>query len=440
MFKYLIYIVFIIMCHTHMGYAKEPSELYTHSLHNGLNVIVLEKKTVPVAAVQLWYKVGSYHEKNGIRGMAHLFEHMMFRGSKNIGDEEHSQLIEDLGGDSNAYTADDMTVYIQKLPSKEVELAIKLEAERMERLIIDQKRLSKEKEVVKEEYRWRYENNPNGDLVKQTREILFPKSHYGIGPIGTLDNINGFTKEKCDLFYKTYYSPNNAALIVVGDVNHRDIFRLAETYFNHIPAQNIVKQSPFKPKKHVRKRYKRKSQLPIWTTLFAFYIPETRHPDMYPLTILFRTLSSGQTSRLHRRLVRKKAMADYVYGFDFSLNETGVYAFPAVHKAGVAREIEKEIMDEISQIQKHGITDRELKKNQNQLISGKIFSHYSVTQLARQIGSSLIYKGDPRFFDEDIKRFESVTNEDIIRVANTYFTKKNSIVIEFEPKDENHKK
>lgn len=411
------------------------SNLYHQKLKNGLEVLVYEKKAVPIAAVQMWYDVGSFHEINGIRGMAHFFEHMMFRGSKNIGDEEHSQLIENVGGRSNAYTADDMTVYVQTLPSKHVDLAIKLEAERMEHLIIDEKRLEKEKEVVKEEYRWRYQNNPYGDIQKKTREILFPPTHYGIGPIGTLEDVGAFTILQSQSFYETYYSPNNATLIIVGDVNHKNIFNTVSKYFSHLEEKEIVLSTPFKSKTQFKKNYKKMSQLPMPATLFAYYIPESKHEDLYALTILFKALSAGNGSRLHRHLVRDKEIADYAYGFNFSLKETGVYAFPVIHKKGNENHIQKEIDKLLFNIHKKGLTEYELQKLKNQIIASKTFSQYSVEELARQIGYSLIYKNDPLSFTKDVHLYNKINNEDIKYVARKYFNKRNRVIINFEPKE-----
>lgn len=214
--------------------AAQPS-LEVQSLSNGLKVIVYEDHTAPVVSVNVWYRVGSRNELVGNRGLAHLMEHMMFKGSTNFGPDEHAQIIDRAGGVGNAFTSEDATGYWDKVPLEKFELALELEAERMHNLVLTQENLDSEREVVKEEFRTRIENDPISAAFETFRALAFEGTPYAWAPVGTLDDIDGITLSDLSNFYETYYAPNNAVLVVAGDVTAEGVFELAQEHFGAIP-------------------------------------------------------------------------------------------------------------------------------------------------------------------------------------------------------------
>ncbi len=410
-------------------------EITEHTLQNGLGVLVLEKHTTPVVAVQVWYRVGSHHEWIGVRGIAHLFEHMMFRGSENYGPEEHGRLIQEVGGSANAFTTNDMTVYHQRLPSSELELALKLEAERMHLLKLDEAVLNTELEVVKEEYRM-YENDPYGKVFMKLPKIFYPADHtYSWTPLGIMADLENLSVGDCHDFYDRFYTPNNAVLVVVGDVDTENVFQLAELHFGSITAKEIPPEPDLSllPQDEIR-RFKEKAGVPVPLTGVAFYIPEARHPDIIPLKVLFSILSAGRSSRLHKSLVRDKELAVQAFGVTFVNQGPGVFGCAAAHLPNISsKRIEWAILEEINRVKTEEVTDRELQKAQKRLLAGKVFQRYSVSSLAHSIGSAEVVEGDYRLFQREVEEFGKVTKADILRVANRYFTEANTTIIYIQP-------
>lgn len=407
-----------------------------HILKNGLKVLVLEKHTMPVVAVQVWYRVGSHHEWVGIRGMAHLIEHMMFRGSENYGPEEHSRLINEVGGTDNAFTSEDMTVYHERLPSKELELALKLEAERMHLLKINQEILNTELEIVKEEYRVNYENDPVGEVYMKAQKILYPNHPYNWIALGVMSDLDSITVEDCRNFYDLFYAPNNAVLVVVGDVMAEDVIYLAEQYFGNIPPSEIPPEPDLTlPPKQEIKRFKEKLNLPVPLTAVIFYIPESRHQDIIPLQVLSDILTKGDSSRLVKSLTKDKELAVETLGLTFIFQGPGLLVCAGIHLPNISsKRIERTILEEINKLKTEEVTDQEVQKAQKQFLADKIFERYSAHSLANNIGFAEVVKGDYSLFHRELEEFRKVTKADILRVANKYFTEENATIIYFQPK------
>ncbi|HBG26560.1 MAG: hypothetical protein A2Y10_02010 [Planctomycetes bacterium GWF2_41_51] len=432
----LIIIVLLFIVSTNYSHAAEQQgKIVSHTLNNGLKVLILEKDSMPVVSVQVWYHVGSIDEPNGLKGIAHLFEHMMFRGSKNFGPQEHFQLIKAAGGNCNAYTSDERTVYYERVPSDKLDLVLRLEADRMVWLKLDQNVLDTERQVVMEEYRMRVDNDPIGAIQKDVRKFLFSNNPYEFGPIGKMEDIQNFTVEDCQKFYNTYYSPNNATLVIVGDVKADEAIEMVENRFGFIDSSSI----PARPEiilspKRASVVNKSTTELPVPVSLLSFYTAGARDEDRAALEVLLYSLVDGKSSRLWRSLVKEKKVAEHFTGEYIEGANNGLVIFAAAHLPSMSRKVEKNIWDQLEKIKTSGLEDAEFKKIRNQIRAGNLFEKYYVNQLASTIGYSQVVRGDYEYFYKLDKEIENVTQEDIIRVANKYFNKENVEMVYFEPR------
>ncbi len=413
-------------------------EIVSHTLANGLKVLILEKHTMPVAAVQVWYNVGSADEPNGLKGIAHLFEHMMFRGSKNFGPQDHFRLIKEAGGYCNGATSDETTVYWERIPADKLELILKLEADRMAWLKLDQSILDTERQVVMEEYRLTVDNNPIGSMDKKVRQFLFPGHPYEFGPIGRMEDIAKFSVEDCQKFFSTFYSPNNAVLIIVGDVQAEQVIKMAEAQFGFIKSAKV----PGRPEMIIQKDKisainNAQTDLPIPVTVMAFYTAGARDKDRAALELLFNCLADGRSSRLWKVLVKDKKIAEKFVADQEEGRNNGLMFFAAAHLPHLSGKIQKNILQQLENIKTSGLEDNEFTKARNQLHSEKVFERYYAEKLASSIGYSEVVRGDYKLFYKVDEEIQSVTQADIIRVANRYFNKDNMKIVCFEPKERN---
>lgn len=410
-------------------------EITEHVLDNGLKILVLEKPTVPVASLQIWYNVGSVDEPQGLKGIAHLFEHMMFRGSKNYGPQEHANLIQQAGGRWNAYTSDEMTVYWENVPTDKLELAIKLEADRMDSLVIDHNTLETERQVVMEEYRMRVDNDPFGLMVKDARGYLFPNHGYEFGPIGKMEDIKNFSVEDCRNFFDTYYAPVNATIIVAGGVKAEKVIEMVKKEFAHIPPGRHNNRKPLAiPDDYVKPNFKGKTQLPVPVTVVCFYTGGQKSRDGVVLKLIFESLCTGKSSRLWKKLVKEKKIVEHFVGLQDQGSDIGTVFFGGVHLPFMEKVVKKNILEEIGKIKAIGLSEDEFLKAKNKHQSSVVFQRYNSNQLASDIGYSELIKGDYKRFYEMQHEIENITQQDIIRVANEYLTESNMRVIHFEPK------
>lgn len=416
-------------------YATTVKEL---RLKNGLTLLFYEKSNAPVVDVRLFYDVGSYIEKDGQKGLSHLFEHMMFRGSENYGDEEHSQLIQAVGGTVNAYTTDDMTVYYQKLPADQLELVLELEADRMENLIINESILEKEKEVVKEEYRWRYQNNPQGKMFMEARKLLFPSHNYELGAIGTLEDVSAANVDDCKAFHKKYYAPNNAVLVIVGDLNYRQVKRLVKKHFSTIAYQEIIKpETEILPAYEAYQEYAVVTEFPTLISTFSFVLPRagTELKDKIALDMISFALASGDTSRLYKKVVTDEGLGVSVFEYIID-NKLGALLMIGIsHQSQELDKIKYSFWQSLDSIKANGLSEREFEKIKNRFLYLSRIEQFSASSLADQIGRSYLYTGKKDSYFEQFKRLESISNEDIIEVANRYLNKSQARYILFKPEE-----
>jgi len=410
-------------------------DIVEHTLANGLRVLILEKPDHPVLSVHLWYRVGSIHETDGLKGMAHLFEHMMFRGSEHVGPEEHAQLIQAAGGQYNAYTTDEYTVYWNRLGADKLELALRLEADRMGSLKLTQDTLDRERKVVQEEYHLRVKNDPLGSMEKGIRAILYPHHPYEHGPIGRLEDIAQFTLEDCRAFYQTYYAPNNAVLCIVGDVKQDEVCKLVEQKFGSIPSG----PAPAPPElgfdtAQVKAWSPSVTEVPIPVTACAFYTKGARHRDNAALQLIFESLASGRSARLWKKLVMERRLAEFSAGIHLVGQDNAVMIFGGVHLPFMSGKIKAEILRQLDTIKEQGLTPAEFVKVKNQAVSKLIFEQYSANGLATSLGQAEVIRGDYQYVNQVLAEIEAVTQADIMRVAQTYLTEKSLRVVYFKPK------
>jgi zinc protease len=413
------------------------SPLQFYKLNNGLNVILFEKENAPVVDVRVFYDVGSYIEKDGEKGLSHLFEHMMFRGSKNVGDEEHSQRIQKVGGTSNAYTSDDMTVYYQRIPSNELDLALYLESDRMQNLIINESILKKEREVVKEEYRWRYENNPQGKMFLDARKIFYPNYNYQYGAIGKLDDISAVSVDDCYNFYKKHYSPDNAILVVVGDFDSIKAKTLIESHFGSIPSKGVHK-SEFKTFKRTPKQIKATilTDFPTDMTTLSFHVPPANNSrELAAIEMIGFALASSESSRLYQELVKEQKAALSVFDYLLVNRGSSLFMIGVSHQPGFSKIIQKRIWKQFKQIKKNGLTEIEFKKIKNKFLTSKTFSLYNASTLSDGLGRAYLQSGDPNSYLNELKLYESISQNDIKEAAKKYLVKKNLTYIHFKPNE-----
>src|SRR5262252_132770 len=283
----------------------KPIEYKETMLSNGLRVITHEDHSTPVTNVQVWYHVGSKDEKAGRTGFAHLFEHLMFKGSAHIKPEEHDKIITNAGGVSNAYTQDDVTVYLETFPANYLEKVLWMEADRMMTLDVSEANFKSEREVVKEERLTRIDNPPYGDLNEILYANAFDVHPYKHVTIGSMKDLDAATIEDVRAFYKTYYVPDNATLVIAGDFKHEQAMNRIQKYFGAIPKGQtpIVRSNAKEPPHEKERRITHKKMVPLTAYIAGYYVPADGHPDSYPLVIASKILSEGRSSRIYQSLV-----------------------------------------------------------------------------------------------------------------------------------------
>ena len=411
-----------------------PPELAVaqHKLPNGLEVLLLEDHSVPVAAVQVWYHVGSKDERKGRSGFAHLFEHLMFKGSANVGPEEHATFVQSIGGRYNATTDSDRTLYWQIFPSNYLERVLWMEADRMRSLDVSNENFLSEREVVKEERRLRYENPPYGRIGELVFDALYTTHPYKITPIGTMADLNAAAVEDVRDFHSIYYVPNNATLVVSGDFQPAQVLAWVEKHFGGIPrGKEIPRDLPPEPEQKAERRmvdYDSKTPLPA--VIMAFHTPKAGEADTYPLDVAGNLLSIGQSSRLYRKMVYDEQSALQAGGQNLILEDPGAFFFFAIMQPGHAAEAgEKSLMAEVERLKNEPVPAAELEKAKNQLVANLVFGRQTAGDKAQAAGYSAVILDDVSLVNRQLAEYQKVSPADIQRVARKYLTPQNMTVL-----------
>jgi zinc protease len=408
-----------------------------HKLKNGLRVILSEDHSAPTYSISVTYNAGSRDERDGRTGFAHLFEHMMFQGSENVGKGEHFVLILNNGGGMNGSTNSDRTEYHETLPANQLDLGLFLEADRMKSLVINQANLENQRETVKEERRQRYDNQPYGLTFDTLFQTAYDNFAYKHSTIGSMEDLNAANVKDVAEFFKTYYAPNNAVLTLVGDFKTSEALAKIEKYFGNIPAQPPPpKVDMSEPKQNGERRKTLDDPLAQVTRLdIAFKVPAGNTPDWYALYVLGEILSTGQSSRFYQQLVRDKQVAVQVNAGTFERRGPSLFLVDVFITPGKdPKEVEKLVNDELERVKNEFVTDAELQKVRMQVKRAKVQQLEGTLFRAQALGENAVFYNDPNVINTGNDKLMSVTKEQIQKAARTYLIESNRTVITTAPK------
>ncbi len=403
--------------------APPPLRIQQKTLKNGLKIVAAEDRSRPVINLQVWYHVGSKDEKPGRTGFAHLFEHIMFRGSKNVGPEEHMRLVRQAGGVVNAYTSFDTTVYWETFPSNYLERMLWLEADRMASLDVSEENFHKEREVVKEERRLRVENPPYGNLLEEVLRNTYQRYPYRHSPIGSAEDLDRATLEDVRAFHATYYVPNNATLVLVGDFDAAEAFRLAEKHFGPIPrGRRVPRVRATEPEQKSRREAALQDpKAPLDAVVASYHLPPAGHPDSYALEIASSILSAGQSSRLYRKLVYEEQAALTAQGEALLLEGPSIFFNYAIANPGKdIREVLGSMEAVLAAMAEQPVSQAELEKAKNQILASFILERESMQAKADFLGKCAVLLKDPSRYNTEIDHYRRVTAADVQRVVKKY--------------------
>ncbi len=406
------------------------------TLPNGLTVILEEDHSTPIVHLQLWYHVGSKNEKAGRTGFAHLFEHLMFKGSKNVEPEAHTSYVSAVGGQSNAYTTEDETVFWETVPAQYMPLVLWLEADRMATLRVNQETFTNEREVVKEERRMRIENQPYGRLQEILYDQAFTTHPYKHPTIGSMKDLESASIEDVRDFYRTYYVAANATLVLVGDFDSAQALQMVTQYLGRVPkaSRPVPRDIPKEPPQTKEKRVTIREPWPLPAVVVAHHITYDGDPDSYPLHIASKVLSDGESSRIYRRLVYDDGIALAAYGGGNIIEDPNLfYAVAIVQPGHTPDEAANALIAELDRLKAEPISDHELQRAKNQFARDYIVGRESNQQKAAQLAHAAVIHGDITTADGEFEIFQGITPADVQRVARRYFTPENRIVLTLMP-------
>ena len=409
------------------------------TLQNGLTVVLAEDHSTPVVHLQLTYHVGSKNEKPGRTGFAHLFEHLMFKGSKNVESEGHTSMIAAIGGQSNAFTTDDETVFWETAPSQYLPLMLWLEADRMATLRIDKDTFTNEREVVKEERRLRIDNQPYGRLNEIIYEQTFTVHPYRHATIGSMADLEAATVDDVRDFYRTFYVPENATLALVGDIDSVQALQLAGQYLGRVPkaAKPVPRDIAKEPVQTAEKRVTLPQPWPLPAVVVAYHITYDGHPDSYPLHIAGKVLSDGQSSRIYKKLVYEQPLAVAAFGGPNLIEDPNLfYAVAIVQPGRTPAQAADALIAEFDRLKNEPISERELQRAKNQFARDYILGRQSDEHKARVLSHAVVIHHDIKTADGEFEIFQNLTAGDVQRVARAYFTAANRTVITLLPERE----
>ncbi|MCS6953666.1 MAG: pitrilysin family protein [Bryobacterales bacterium] len=407
-------------------------EFKQFQLKNGLRVILAEDHAAPTYSICVTYNVGSRDERPGRTGFAHLFEHMMFQGSENVGKGEHFILIENNGGNMNGTTNADRTNYFQTLPANQLDLGLFLEADRMRSLVINQANLDNQRHAVQEERRLRVDNQPYGRTFEAILETAYDNFAYKHSTIGSMEDLNAATLEDVAEFFKTYYAPNNAVLTLVGDFKTEEALAKVRKYFEGIPSQPPPKEPDMaEPEQKAERRKQLEDAFARTPRLDIVYkIPPGNTPDWYALDVLGDVLLGGQSSRLYQKLVKEQQVAVGVFGGAQERRGPSLWSVTVMARPGKdLGEIEKLVYEEIERVKKEPVADWELEKVRMQLRRQRAQALRSTLFRSILLGQYAVYYNDPGLINTIEEKVAKITKSDLQRVAARYLRETNRTVV-----------
>ncbi|MCH2533040.1 MAG: insulinase family protein [Bdellovibrionales bacterium] len=406
------------------------------TLENGMTVLLHQDNSVPLINYQQWFRVGSKNEKPGLTGLAHFFEHLMFKGTKKYPGESTQRLIQASGGSNNAFTSYDYTGYYETFPSDKLELFMDIESDRMVNLIFDQKEIDSEREVVKEEKRLRYDNSVMGTMYLATLNSVFKVSQYRWPVIGSMKDLNAASMKDFKNFYKTYYSPNNAVVVIAGDIDIEKTKKLVKKYYSKLESQEIP-EFKFTPEPTQRSQRVVRIKKDIRAPMIAMAVraPERDSDEAYAMDILARALGEGKSSRLYKKMVYTSGLASSADSFLWSLKHSGMFALivQLKPKANVSRSLSY-MFTEMDKLVSKGITEKELEKAKNIIISDMVQSLKTISGRARMLAEMEVLYSDYSLIFKELERYEAITVEDVKKVAKKYLTGPKRSIVQILPK------
>ena len=394
------------------------------TLPNGLQVVYLEDHSTPIVHAAIWYHVGSKDERPGRTGFAHLFEHLMFKGSRNVRPDQHPSWITSVGGQSNAFTDEDATVYWETVPAQYLPLVLWLEADRMASLDVDEQKFTTEREVVKEERRMRFENQPFGRLPEIIFDKAFTTHPYKHQTIGSMEDLEAASITDVRAFHDTYYVPNNATLALVGDFDTKQAQGFVEQYLGKVTrGQPVPRDIPREPPHASEARFTVSEPWPLPAVVVSYHITYDGDPDAYPLHILAKILSDGDSSRIYRALVYDKQIALAAFGEAKLIEHPNLfYAVAIVQPPNPPEAVQDALVAELDRIKTEGVTAEELGRAKRQFARDYILGRETVQQKALHLAHAVVIHDDVKTADGEFDLFQNVTQADVQRVARKYFT------------------
>jgi len=413
-------------------------EFEEYDLDNGMHVILHQDNTAPVVITSVFYHVGSKDENPERTGFAHFFEHLLFEGTENIERGKWFEIVASNGGSNNATTDYDRTYYYELFPSNSVEVGLWMESERLLHPIINQIGVDTQNEVVKEEKRLRVDNTPYGNIIAEVTKLLFTNHPYKGTVIGKLDHLDAATLEEFQAFNKKYYSPNNATLVVAGDINKSDVKKMIQDYFGPIPRGEDIKREYPKEDPITEtikgKAYDANIQIPAM--LAAYRTPSFLERDAYVLDMISSYLSDGKSSKLYKKLVDEQKQALAVQAVNLSLEDYGIYALFALPLGDVPlATVLAEIDEEIVKIQNELISENDYQKLQNKFENQFVNANSSVSGIASSLAEYSVYYGNTGLINSEIEIYRSITREEIQNVAKKYLNPNQRVELEYLPKE-----
>ena len=493
-----IFITGTLLLSSMFTFAQKKIEYVEYDLPNGIHVILHEDHTTPITAVTILYKVGSKNEEVGLTGFAHFFEHLMFEGTENIDRHQYDKYVEAAGGTLNANTSQDRTFYYEILPSNQLELGLWLESERMLHAKVENIGIETQREVVKEEKRQRVDNQPYGSFMAEIFKRAYTEHPYQWTPIGSMEDLDAAQEKDYVDFYRTFYVPHNATITIAGDLDIKQTKKWIEDYFGTIPngdKLNVYRDREFLDFNVFKNKYASKAgkkaanledfkkdfegemstedfilkyfptvsekphtvprptikegliqqeirdtiydniQLPAVVT--GYRTPELNHKDFYAVDMLTMLLSEGNSSRFNKNIVEKQQIATVAFSFPFPLEDPGIAISLALARVDVdLKDLEAALEKEVEDIQQNLISDLEFEKLRNMIESNYVSSNSTMAGIAESLADYHVYQNDTELINTELSKYMTVTKEDIKRVAATYFTKNNRVVLYYLPKEQ----
>lgn len=405
-------------------------------LPNGLRACIIADHQATVLNVQIWYHVGSKDESPGKTGFAHLFEHLMFDGTANLGPEQFSDYIVRVGGVDNAYTTEDATIFWETVPGTQLPVVLWLEADRMRNLDITEKVFDNERQVVEEERRQRFDNQPYGSVIETLYQHAFTVHPYRHMTIGSMADLERASVQDVRDFYNTYYVPNNATVVIVGDVDSQDAETQVRKYFSPLNAGSapLEKHIPAEPRQTAERKVKVDLSVALPAFVEGYHMPADGTPDAYPLRLAAKILSDGESSRIYRRLVYDKQIALEAQSTGNFTEDPNLFFVFAIMNAGhTPAEGEAEVAAELSLLKTARVSPEELEKSKNQILRDFILTRQTCQSRGEELGYAAVILKDPELLNTELSRFLAVTADDIQRVARQYFVPENLTLLEVYP-------